>query len=81
MQIIAMNSTASRIANEALALSEEDRLGVFLQLASSLPSEKSQWAESARRAEEMRSGRVVPMSENDFNEKLSVLKESFRKQA
>jgi hypothetical protein len=76
-----MTSTAARIADEALSLPEEDRLGVFLRIASSLPGDKSQWAESARRAEEMRTGKVAPMNDDEFEGKMGALKASFRKQA
>ncbi len=76
-----MTSTAARIADEALSLPEEDRLGVFLRIASSLPADKSQWAESARRAEEMRTGKVIPMSDSEVSNKMGALKAFFRKRA
>ncbi|MBC2592867.1 hypothetical protein H5P28_01205 [Ruficoccus amylovorans] len=76
-----MSTTTMRITSEALALPEDERLQVFLQLASSLPNEKAQLAESARRAREMSSGKVVPMTEEEFGGKMNALKEQFRKQA
>jgi hypothetical protein len=51
------------------------------QLASSPKSEKAAIAESARRAEEMHTGKVVPMTELVFRDKMDSLKQQLRKQA
>lgn len=76
-----MTSTAQQLAHDVLALSEEDRMAIFVQLASSLPSEQAAIAESARRAEEMRTGKVIAMTEGAFRGKMDRLKQQLRKQA
>lgn len=74
-----MNSSVEQLAHDVLALPEEDRKGIFLRLAHSLPAETSHLAESSRRAEEMRSGKVTPMSEETFRVKMTHLRSNLRK--
>lgn len=76
-----MSTIAQKLADDALALSEEERMEIFLQLATSLPAQKTMIAESTRRAEEMRDGTVIAMTEIEFQEKMDRLKEGFRRQA
>jgi hypothetical protein len=76
-----MTSIAQQLAHDVLALSEKDRMDIFVQLASSLPSEQAAIAESARRAEEMRTGKVIAMTEAEFRGKMDSLKQQLRNQA
>ena len=76
-----MTSNAKQLAHDILSLSEEDRIEIFIQLASSLPSEKAAIAESARRAEEMRTGKVVALTEENFRNRMDCLKQQLCKQA
>jgi hypothetical protein len=76
-----MTSTAQQLAHDVLALSEEDRMAIFVQLASSLPSEQAAIAESARRAEEMRTGKVIAMTEEEFRGNMDRLKQQLSKKA
>lgn len=76
-----MTTIAQKLAHDALALSEEERMEIFVQLAFSLPAEKTIIAESARRAEEMKNSEVIAMTEADFRNKMNRLKQQFRKQA
>jgi hypothetical protein len=73
-----MKASAEQLAHDVLALPEEERKGIFLRLASSLPTDVSHLAESIRRAEEMRSGKVAPMSEATFRDKLNDLRGNLR---
>ena len=75
-----MTSDAQQLAHDVLSLGEEDRMEIFMQLASSLPSEKAAIAESARRAEEMRTGKVVVMTEEKFRDRMGRLKQQFCEQ-
>ena len=75
MQFLHVTSIAQQLAHDVLALSEEDRMEVFAQLACSLPPGKAAIAESARRAEEMRTGKVIAMTEGEFRDKLDSLKQ------
>ena len=70
-----MTSIAQQLAHDVLALNEEDRLEIFAQLACSLLPEKATIAESVRRAEEMRTGKVIAMAESEFRDKLDNLKQ------
>ncbi len=76
-----MNSAAQRLADDVLALPEEDRVEIYVRLGSSLPMEKTSIAESVRRAEELRSGKVIAMTETDFQAKMASLRGRFRQQA
>ena len=76
-----MTSIAQQLAHDVLALEEKDRMEIFAQLACSLPPEKAAIAESARRAEEMRTGKVIAMSESEFRGKLDNLKRQLHRQA
>jgi hypothetical protein len=69
-----MKSSLEQLANDVLALPEEERRGIFLRLVTSLPSEVAHFAESSRRAEEMRSGRIAPMSEATFKDHIKRLR-------
>ena len=69
-----MTVAAEKLAVEALALPEEDRLEIYLQLASSLPLDTSRLAETLRRADEMSSGQVQPMSMKEFSGKIQSLR-------
>jgi hypothetical protein len=73
-----MSASAEKLTHEVLALPEEERRDIFLRLAQSLPSDVSHLAESSRRAEELRSGKVAPMSEATFQLKLNQLRSSFQ---
>lgn len=73
-----MKVSPEQLAHDVLALPEEERKGIFLRLANSLPAEVSHLAESNRRAEEMGSGKVAPMSEDTFREKLKLLRGTLR---
>jgi hypothetical protein len=66
------------LTHDVMALPEEARKGIFLRLAESLPSEVSHLAESIRRAEEMRTGKVAPMGEATFRDKLMHLRGTLR---
>jgi len=76
--VIGMKATAEQLTHDVLSLPDEERRGVFLKLASSLPEEVSHLAESSRRAEELRSGSVMPMAEDTFRQNLQQLRSSFR---
>ena len=76
-----MTTIAQKIAHDALALSEEERMEIFVQLATSLPAQKTMIAESTRRAEEMRNGTIIAISEIKFQEKMDRLRGEFRRQA
>lgn len=76
-----MTTIAKKLTYDALALSEEERMEIFIQLAISLPAEKTIIAESARRAEEMKNGEVIAMTEADFRNKMNRFKQQFSKQA
>ena len=76
-----MTSNAKQLAHDILSLSEEDRIEIFIQLASSLPSEKAAIVESARRAEEMRTCKVVALTEENFRNRMDCLKQQLCKQA
>lgn len=69
-----MTVAAEKLAVEALALPEEDRLEIYLKLASSLPLDTSRLAETLRRVGEMSSGQVQPMSMKDFSGKIQSLR-------
>lgn len=73
-----MKDSAEQLTHEVLALPEAERKGIFLRLANSLPAEVSHLAESNRRAEEMRSGKVTPMKEETFRGKLKNLRATLR---
>ena len=75
-----MTSDAKQLAHDILSLSEEDRMEIFMQLASSLPYEKTAIAESSRRAEEMRIGKVIALTEENFRDRMNCLKQQFCKQ-
>ena len=51
------------------------------QLASSLKPEKAAITQSAKRAEEMHTGKVIAMTEVIFRDKMDRLKQQLRKQA
>ena len=76
-----MMTIAQKLANDALALSEEERMEIFVRLATSLPAQKAVIAESTRRSEEMRKGTVIAISEIEFQEKMERLRGEFRRQA
>jgi len=76
-----MTKIARKLADDVLALSEEERMEIFVQLATSLPAQKTMIAESVRRAEEMRDGSVIAMPEIEFQNKMDRLRGEFRKQA
>ncbi|TVP77543.1 MAG: hypothetical protein EA353_10200 [Puniceicoccaceae bacterium] len=76
-----MKTVAQKIAHEALALSEEERIQIFVQLATSLPAQKTMIAESTRRAEEMRAGTVISMTEIELQDKMNRLRGTLRRQA
>lgn len=78
---ICMSTIAQKLAHDALALSEEERMEIFVQLATSLPAQKTIIVESTRRAEEMTNGAVMAMTEIEFQEKMDRLRGEFRKQA
>ena len=80
-QFILMTIAAKKLADDALALSEEERMDIFVQLATSLPAKKTIIAESARRAEEMKNGNVIAMTEDEFQSKMDRLRGNIRKQA
>jgi hypothetical protein len=70
-----MTAAAEKLAEKALALPEDDRLEIYVQLASSLPQDTSRIAETLRRAEEMRTGKVLPLSFEGFNGKIQDLRQ------
>ena len=74
-----MASNPQQIAHDILSLSEEDRIDIFMQLASSLPYEKIAIAESTRRAEEMCTGKVIALTEGNFRDRMDRLKQQFCK--
>jgi len=76
-----MTTVARKLADGVLALSEEERMEIFVQLATSLPVQKTMIAESARRAEDMRDGSVIAMTEIEFQNKMDRLRGEFRRQA
>ena len=73
-----MTSNAQQLAHDILSLSEKDRIEIFMQLASSLPSEM---AESARRAQEMRTGKVIALTEEKFRDRMDRLRQQLCDQA
>lgn len=73
-----MSASSEKLTQDVLSLPEEERKGIFLRLASSLPVEVSHLAESIRRAEELRTGKVAPMDEATFRDKLKHLRGSLR---
>ena len=77
-QLLLMTIAAKKLADNALALSEEERMDIFVQLATSLPAKKTMIAESARRAEEMKNGTVIAMTEVEFQSKMDRLGENIR---
>ena len=76
-----MNVSAQKLTDDVLALPEDQRIEVFVRLASTLPVQQAQIVESARRGQEIRSGKVIPMSEQDFSMKVANLRQRFREQA
>jgi hypothetical protein len=76
-----MTTIAQKLAHDALALSEEERMEIFVQLATSLPAQKTIIAESTRRAQEMRNGSVIAMTEIEFQDKMDRLRGEFRRRA
>ncbi|MCC5788802.1 MAG: hypothetical protein JJT75_04150 [Opitutales bacterium] len=74
-----MKVEAKQLADDLMALPEEERLGIFFRLAGSLPFDAAQLAESARRAEEMHSGVVRSITEPEFNDRMATLSDRFRK--
>ena len=76
-----MTTIAQKLADDALALGEEERMEIFVQLATSLPAQKTMIAKSAQRAEEMRNGTVIAMTEIELQEKMDRLRGEFRRQA
>lgn len=77
--IIYMKVEVNQLADYIMALSEDERRGIFFRLAGSLPFDAAQLAESARRAEEMRSGVVRSITEPEFNDRMATLSDQFRK--
>lgn len=75
---VCMKATAEQLTHDVLSLPDEERRGLFLKLASSLPEEVSHLAESSRRAEELRSGAVLPMAEGTFRKNVQQLRSQFR---
>ena len=74
-----MSSSSEQLVQNVLALPEEERKGIFLRLAKSLPPDVTHLAESARRADEMRLGVVAPMSEKVFFDKMNRLRGTLRR--
>lgn len=70
-----MNVLKENLLESALALPEEERMEVCARLASSLPVEKIRLAESLRRVEELRSGKVEPFTAETFQGKVNALKD------
>jgi hypothetical protein len=56
-------------------------MDIFVQLATSLPEQKTMIAESTRRAQEMSNGSVIAMKEIKFQDKMDRLRGQFRKHA
>jgi hypothetical protein len=73
-----MNLSSEQLVQSVLSLPEEERKGIFLSLAKSLPPEVTHLAESARRADEMRTGSITPISEGAFLEKMTRLRGTLR---
>ncbi len=69
-----MDSAAQKLTEDVMALPEKERLDVFVRLSTVMSAENGQIAESARRASEMHSGEVTPLSEGDFNSKMTDLR-------
>lgn len=76
-----MNAVAERMTEDILALPPRIRREVFYKLADSLPNEARHLAESSKRAEQMRSGSVTPMSQTDLTAKVQNLRNSLSKKS
>ena len=65
-----MAKTLEEVREEAMTLSEDERLGLAEELVGSVPADeawKRAWAaEANRRYEELRSGAVTPLTEDEF---------------
>lgn len=69
----------SDLRETVLALPMGQRRDLFMALAEGLPDDTLALAECARRARELRDGRVQPLSPTEFRARVETLRQGFRR--